>query len=177
MGIEIITIDTADGSFEAVFESYKAAFLTVLSNSYPTYYGDEYQLKRIVEERSVLYLATVDNALVGVSYIKGNFRRGGTAVFPEQYRRKGIAERLVKESLNMFPRQYTILRADNHKMICLMKKLGFKRAVSSQEIERIVPAEFAQLSEFEFLEGCLVFKRRSLRRDTEREKLVFLHTF
>ena len=33
------------------------------------YYGDGYQLNRIIQEQSVLYLATADNILVGVSYI------------------------------------------------------------------------------------------------------------
>src|SRR5207253_2952404 len=109
-----------------------------------------------------------------VSYIKKNLRRGGTAVFPEEYRRKGIAEILVKESLKRFPKQYTILRVDNYHMLSLMDKVGFKKATSAEEIGRLVPAEFAQLSDFKYTGEYLVFRRRSIKRDTEREQLTFL---
>lgn len=175
--IEIIRIDTTQNSFETVFAKYKDDFFKILTGSFQTYYGNDYQLKRIIEEQSVIYLATVDNILVGVSYIKKNLRRGGTAVFPEQYRRMGIAEKLIRKSLQQFPKQYTILRMDNHRMLSLMDKVGFKKAKSIQEIERIVPDEFSQFSDFAFLGGYLVFDRYSLKRQTRRERLTLLHTF
>src|SRR5262245_34922933 len=130
MKVDIITIDTTTPFFEATFKIYRDEFLSILARSYQTYYGDDYQLKRIIEERSVLFLALADGVLVGVSYIKRNLRRGGTAVFPEEYRRKGIAEALVKESLKIFPKQYTILRVENHSMLSLMRKMSFKTATT-----------------------------------------------
>lgn len=174
--IRIITIDSTEASFESVFAEYKEDFLRILSNAFPTYYGDDYQLNRILEGRSVLFLATVADICVGASYIKRNLRRGGTAVFPEQYRRMGIAERLVKESLQLFPRQYTILSVDNYKMISLMHKLGFKTAQSTGEIH-VVANEFSELTDFELSGDYLTFKRRSLRRGAIRERLILLHTF
>ncbi len=177
MEIDIIHLDTTEDFFETVFAKYNDDFLNILSKSFPSYYGDDYQLKRIVDGKSVIYLATVDGVLVGVSYIKRNLRRGGTAVFPEQYRRMGIAEKLIKESLKHFPKQYTILRANNHKMFSLMNKLGFKNAKSVQEIESIVQDEFPQLSDFSFLGDYLVFKRQSVKREKVRKGLTLLHTF
>ena len=177
MEIEILTIEPRKDSLGTVFAKYKSSILKLLASSYQSYYGDDYQLARIIEEHSVIYLAVVDGVLVGVSYIKRNCRRGGTAVFPEEFRRTGIAERLVRESFVLFPKQYTILRADNHQMISLMEKVGFKKAMSIQEIERIVQEEFSQLSDFELLEDYMVFKRRSIRREIERERLTLLHTY
>lgn len=177
MEIEIIVMDTAENSFEATFAKYKDDFLKILSNSYQSYYGDDYQLKRLADGQSVLYLAKVDSTLVGVSYIKKNFRRGGTAVFPEQYRRLGIAEKLVRESFQRFPKQYSILRADNHKMLSLMDKIGFKRAKSVQEIESVVQNEFCQLSNFELRGDNLIFNRQSIKREIVRERLTLVHTF
>ncbi len=177
MEIRIIELKVTEDSFETVFAKYKDDFFKILSSSYLTYYGNDYQLKRIIEAQSVLYLATVDNTLAGVSYIKKNLRRGGTAVFPEQYRRMGIAEKLVRESLQMFPKQYTILRVDNYKMLSLMNKVGFKKAKSIQEVESIVQDEVSQLSDFEFSGDYFVFKRYSVKRNTQREMLTLLHTF
>jgi predicted acetyltransferase len=134
-------------------------------------------LKRIIEEHSIVFVATVDNTVVGASYIKGNLRRGGTAVYPEQYRRMGIAEKLVRESLRVIPRQYTILRVTNAKMLSLMLKVGFKKAGSPQAVEKIVQDEFFQLSDFRFSGDCLIFSRYSAKRRTDRENLTLLHTF
>jgi len=175
--IGIVTIDTTDNSFEEVFAKYKDDVLRILSNAFPTYYGDDYQLKRILEGQSMLFLAIVDGICVGVSYIKRNHRRGGTAVFPKQYRRMGIAEKLVRESLQLFPRQYTILSVDNHRMLSLIEKIGFKKAQSLQEIQDVAPNEFPELTDFEFSDGYFTFNRRSVRRGSVRERLTFLHTY
>jgi hypothetical protein len=175
--IEIITLDSTKDSFETEFAKYKQDFMRILSSSYSAYYGDDYQTRRIVEGKSVIFLALVDNILVGVSYIKNNGRRGGTAIFPEQYRRMGIGEKLVKESLKLIPRQYSILRANNYPMISLMEKLGFKKAKSIEDIRSIVQDEFSQLSNFEFSGDYLVFNRKSLKRGKVREQLTLLHTY
>ena len=177
MNIEIIKLDTVDCTFQKEFTKYKDEFLTILLNSYQSYYGDDYQIKRLIEGKSVIYLALVDDKLVGVSYIKRNLRRGGTAVFPEEYRRKGIAENLVKESLKLFPKQYSILRVDNYKMLSLMEKLGFKKAKYIHEIENIVQDGFSQLFDFENSGEYLIFKRHSIKREVERERVTLVHTF
>jgi hypothetical protein len=177
MEVKVLSLHTTKNSFDIAFKNYKQDFLKVLSNSYKIYYGDDYQLRRIIEEKSVLFFAIVNNTVVGASYVKANLRRGGTAVFPEQYRRMGIAEALVKESLKIHPRQYTILKVDNFKMIALMEKLNFKKASSDQEIKAIVKDEFSQFSDFKFSEEYLVFNRYSVKREAHREALTLLHTF
>lgn len=178
MDIKILKLDTTAPSFDEDFSKYKERFLEILSKAFEVYYGDEYQMRRIVEGQSLLFLAIVDNVLVGVSYVKRNLRRGGTVVFPEQYRSLGIGELLVRESLKYFPKQYTILRLDNYPMISLMTKLGFRKAQSIQEVQDIVQDELSKLSDFEKTEdGCLVFTRYSTRREAVRHKLTLLNNF
>lgn len=177
MHVEIIKLKTKSSSFWTEFEKFKKDFLVISTKSYTQYYGDEYQLKRISDGQCTLYLATVNNKLVGISYVKKNLRRGGTAVFPEKYRRNGIAEKLVRTSLLDFPKQYTILRTDNSNTLSLMKKVGFKKAKSIEEIRRIVRNEFSQLSDFQFIGEYLVFNRTSLKRKVIRKNLTLLHSF
>jgi hypothetical protein len=170
-----------DKDFETTFSKYETAFFEILSNAYTSYYGPDYHKKRIIDGKAILYLAFADNKLVGVSYVKRNFRRGGTAIFPAAYRQQGIAESLVKLSLIDFPKQYSILSTDlehSHKMLSLMDKLGFKRASSIDEVKEIVGDEFHLLSNFRDIDGYLVFDRDSKRRGGEkRRRLTLTHTF
>lgn len=177
MEVDIVVINAADPYFEQLFEKYREQFFVIMSHSYRSYYGNDYQWNRVVDDRATIFLALVDDDLVGVSYVKQNLRRGGTAVWPEEFRRRGIAERLIIESLELFPRQYTILRVSNYPMLNLMEKMGFQRAIDPDEIAGIAPEEFTHLLDFKFVGEYLVFKRYSLKRQVVRGDLTFLHTF
>ncbi len=159
MDVQIIKLHAFDASFSDLFAPHKTSFLNIFRNSYATYYGDDYQLRRIVDGKCTLYLATLDSLLVGASYIKHNCRRGGTAIYPEEYRRLGVAESLASASLVDFPHQYTMLSVTNHKMIGLMMKLGFKIATSIEEIQLIAKDDVEQLGHFEICDQHLVFRR------------------
>ena len=177
MQVVTLRLASSDENFAARFAEVERGCLTVLERSYPTYYGDDYQLRRIVEDRCTLYLAMHGDLVVGVSYVKENLRRGGTAVYPDQYRRRGIAESLTRASLQDFPQQYTILSIRNEKMIALMRKVGFRFARSVQEIKMIVKSEFEILGDFSVSDDKVIFRRQSLKRGVERDDLTLLHTF
>lgn len=181
MTIDYKRLDTTSENFESTFSKYETTFFQILSNAYPTYYGLNYHKSRMIEGKAIIYLGYVDNILVGVSYVKRNFRRGGTAIYPERFRQLGIAENLVKLSLMDFPKQYTILSTNlehSYKMISLMDKLGFKRAKTVGEIEEIVTTEFHLLSNFRQESNYIIFDRDSeRRRGIKRESLLLMHTF
>ncbi|MEP7198089.1 MAG: hypothetical protein ABI851_16345, partial [Saprospiraceae bacterium] len=180
MNIELKRLDTLDPNFENIFSEFEDTFYDILSNSYSTYYGKDYHSDRIRKGHAVLYVAFVDNSLVAVSYIKRNLRRGGTAVYPPEYRKLGLAQQLVEMSLKDFPNQYTILSTNfeySHKMLNLMEKVGFKKATTINEIKSIVGGEFSLLSNFRQFQNYYVFDRESEKRETKREFLTLLHTF
>lgn len=181
MEIEYKRLDTTAENFETEFSRCEANFFEILSNAYSTYYGLEYHKKRVIESKAIIYLGYADNILVGVSYVKRSFRRGGTVVYPERFRQHGIAENLVKLSLVDFPKQYTILSTNlehSHKMLSLMDKLGFKRATTIDEVEKIVSTEFRLLSNFRQQDNYTIFDRDSERRvGIKRESLTLMHTF
>src|ERR1700741_1045347 len=126
MNFQVIKLDMLDQGFSKDFEEYKQSFLNIIRESLSNYYGDDYQLERIKEGNSILYLGVYNNKLVGASYVKRNGRRGVTAIYPDNYRRFGGAEKLILASFEDFPEQYTIIRSENSIMINLLKKLGFK---------------------------------------------------
>ena len=180
MDIQLKRLDTLDPNFETLFSEFEQSFYDILSSSYSTYYGKDYHSYRIRKGQAVLYVAFVDNSLVAVSYVKRNLRRGGTAVFPAEFRKLGLAQQLVEMSLKDFPKQYTILSTNfeySHKMLNLMKKVGFKKATTIEEIKSIVGEEFCLLSNFRQFEDYFVFDRESEKRNSKREFLTLLHTF
>lgn len=181
MKIEYKRLNTADKNFKEEFSFCETSFFQILSNAYQTYYGLDYHKKRIIDGKSIIYLAYVDSVLVGVSYVKCNCRRGGTAIHPVNYKRIGIAENLVKLSLTDFPKQYSILSTNlehSHKMISLMDKLGFKRARTVEEIQKVVGDEFYLLSNFRLESDYMIFDRESERRGgSKRQFLTLMHTF
>jgi len=180
MNIELKRLDTLDPNFETLFSEFEISFYEVLSNSYSTYYGEDYHKDRIRKGQAILYVAFVDNKFVAASYVKRNLRRGGTAVFPPEFRKLGLAQRLVEMSLKDFPKQYTILSTNydySYKMLNLMDKLGFKKAETKEEIKSIVGDEFCLLSNFRLHNGYFVFDRKSEKRNSKREFLTLLHTF
>jgi len=178
MNIEIVTCAVTGSDFAERFEPFKSQFFAVLAKSHGgEYYGDDYHFRRIVEGRSTLYIATTGSVVVGVSYVKTSLRRGATAVFPEQYRRLGIAEKMVLASLYDFPQQYTIVNTSNTAMISLLKKVGFKEATSVEEIKSIAKDEFSHLIHFETTVGHILFQRYSIKRATVKEHVMMLHTF
>ncbi|MBS3915556.1 MAG: hypothetical protein KG003_13760 [Bacteroidetes bacterium] len=181
MKIEYTRLNTADANFEKEFSKCEKSFFEILSNAYQTYYGIEYHKKRMIDGKSIIYLAYVDNVLVGVSYVKFNCRRGGTAIYPDKYKRLGLAENLVKLSLTDFPKQYSILSTNlehSYKMISLMNKLGFKRAMTVEEIQKVVGGEFHLLSNFRLDNEYMIFDRESERRGgSKRQFLILMHTF
>lgn len=179
MKIEFRRLDTTDKDFEIEFSKCEAKFFEILSNSYQTYYGVEYHKKRVFESNSIIYLAYVDRFIVGVSYVKRNGRRGGTAIYPEVYRRQGLAENLIKLSLIDFPKQYSILSTNlehSHKMLKLMEKLRFKHASTIEEIKSFAGNEVHLLSNFRLKNNYLIFDRSSERRDgLKREMLTLVY--
>lgn len=180
MTIDYKRLDSLDPNFENNFSEYECDFYDILSKSYSIYYGKDYHKDRIRNGQAVLYIGFVDKVLVAVSYVKRNKRRGGTAVYPEQFRKLGLAKKLVELSLIDFPNQYTILSTNfehSHKMLTLMKNAGFKMATTENEIKEIVGSEFSLLSNFRFANDYFVFDRESEKRETKREFLTLLHTF
>lgn len=180
MVIEFKKLDSLDLNFEKMFSAYEVDFYNILSKSYTTFYGRSYHKDRIEKGNAVIYLGFVDNILVAVSYVKRNLRRGGIAVFPVRYRRLGLAENLVRLSLEDFPRQFTILSTNlkhSNKMLSLMQKIGFNKAMSEKEIKNILSEECLLLNNFRHLNGYFVFDRLSVKRNSKRECLTLLHTF
>jgi len=175
MEIRLVRMDSSAATFANEFEALRVGFLNVIASSYTVYYGDSYQMDRMISGDSILYACLADGEVVGASYVKANLRRGATAVFPERFRRTGIAEAMVQASFTDFPAQYTILRANNHGMIRLLVKLNFHRVESPADVLRIAGEEGGQLHDFEAEGSHLVFGRRSVRRDTERESLTMLY--
>jgi len=170
--VRLIRLDTLDPSFVSEFAEFKAGFLRVLSHSYVSYYGDDYHVKRIVEGKSILFFAQAEQETVGVSYVKRNRRRGGTAVFPETYRRHGLAEALVRASFLDFPDQYSLLGVANTDMMRLLHKVGFVRANSIEGVRNATQDEFQHLSDFTTSSDGITFKRFSETRNTNRETLT-----
>ncbi len=173
--VELIRLDAVSPQFAFAFEKYKGRFLSVLSHSYTSYYGDDYHLRRLIDGRSVVYFVLVDDEVVAVSYVKRNHRRGVTAVYPETYRRLGLAKALVTTSLADFPEQYSIVGISNSSMMRLLLKLGFVRATSVDEVKCITRDEFQNLSDFAVSDGGIVFKRHSAKREADRETLALLY--
>ncbi|MCK9425998.1 MAG: hypothetical protein M0Q21_08180 [Ignavibacteriaceae bacterium] len=179
MNIEFKRLDSLDPNFEKNFSEFEDQFYDILSMSYSIYYGKEYHGDRIKNGKAIIYLGFVENILVAVSYVKRNLRRGGTAVYPEEYRRLGLAKKLVELSLKDFPKQFTILSTNNehsHKMLALMNKVGFKMATREKEVKEIVENEFSLLSNFRFYNDYFVFDRESEKRETKRYFLTLLYT-
>lgn len=179
MTIEYKRLDTQDKNFEKEFSKFEDSFYEILLKSYSIYYGRDYHNDRIRTGNTILYIAFADNILVAVSYVKRNRRRGGTAVL-EEFRKLGLAKKMVELSLIDFPKQYTILSTNfehSHKMLSLMKYVGFKMAITESEIQEIVGNEFTLLSNFRIYNGYFVFDRESEKREIKREFLTLLHTF
>ncbi len=177
---EFTKLDSLEFNFENEFSKIEDQFFEVLSNSYNIFYGKDYHKKRIVEGQAIIYIGFVDKKLVAASYVKRNLRRGGIAVFPENYRRLGLAKNLIQISFVDFPKQYTIISTNldhSYVMLSLMKELNFKNASSIDEIKNIVDEEFCLLSNFRSYNGFLIFDRESERREIKREALTLMHTF
>lgn len=177
MKIEYKRFDSTAINFNAEFSEYENSFYEILAQAYPNYYGEAYHSERIRKGKAVLYIALDLNKVIGASYVKKNNRRGGTAVV-KKYRRKGIAEELVRISLNDFPKQYTILSTDlshSHKMLSLVKKLGFLNATKVENIKNIIGNEFSLLTNFREIDGRLIFDRNSSRRNQTRKKLTLMY--
>lgn len=167
----IFRLDTLDSAFETSFEPYRQFFLRVLASSYDVYHGDAYHTQRIVEGRSIIYIALSDGEVVGVSYVKRNLRRGGTVVRAE-YQRRGIAEQLVRASIEDFPTQYSILSPLNTGMMRLLLKAGFRRAMTVDEVRAFTAEDFL----YGFVESAegILFSRRSQHRPVDRELITLL---
>ena len=180
MEITYKKLDTQASNFDQMFSLYSSEFYSILEKSYLNYYGQDYHNDRIKNGNSILYLAFLNENLIGVSYVKRNNRRGGTAVYPEKYRKLGIAKRLVKLSLIDFPKQYTILSTNfphSIKMLSLMRSVDFHMACTELEVKNIVSDEYTLLSNFRYSNGYFVFDRLSEKRSLQREFLTLLHTY
>lgn len=173
--IQLVRLDALGRNFESNFGRHREGFFRVLSHSYAVYYGDDYHMQRIVGGRSIVYYMLANNEVVAASYVKRNCRRGGTAVYPEAYRRLGLAQALVTASLADFPEQYSILGLLQTNMTQLLLRLGFVRAVSIEQIKSLTGEDFKFLSDFTMLDGSVVFKRYSVKRTADRETLILLY--
>jgi hypothetical protein len=171
----LMRLDSLEASFLSDFHQHRDGFLNVLARSYAVYYGDSYHLSRITEGRSIVYFALVDGNVVAASYVKRNLRRGVTAVFPEIYRRYGLARMLIDASFNDFPEQYSIVELSNLPMIALLQDLGFKRARCIDQVAAATGSDLPRLSDFSETAEGIVFKRYSEKRDSHRESLTLLY--
>lgn len=169
----IVRLDTLDHAFGTNFEPYRQSFLHVLASAYDVYHGDAYHAQRIVNGRSIIYIALSDGEVVGASYVKRNLRRGGTVVHPG-YQRRGIAEQLVRASIEDFPTQYSILSPSNTGMMRLLLKAGFRRAMTVDEVRAITAGEFGFLYGFVESDEGILFSRRSQHRPVDRELITLL---
>jgi hypothetical protein len=168
----LVRLDAADQGFLDAFESHKNTFFRVLRESYGDYFGDEYHLGRMLNERSIVYFFHVDQLVVAASYVKRNKRRGGTAVYPPEFRRHGLAEAIVRVSFVDFPTQYSIVDVDNAAMSRLLLKVGFRRASSVEQLQRFTGLDFALLSNIATTQDGLTFVRHSDRRAMDRHALA-----
>ena len=176
--LSYLRMDSTDDNFQKIFNKHEDAISEIFLNSYNNYYGKEYHKKRIIEGKAIVYLCLFENVLVGASYVKRNLRRGSTAVL-ENFRRKGIAQKFLKMSLNDFPVQYTIISTNlphSKKMLSLLGKFGFKMANSLEEIKKIANHECPYLNKFRYYKEFFVFDRKSRRRGINRTYLTFLYT-
>ncbi|MEQ9263106.1 MAG: GNAT family N-acetyltransferase [Owenweeksia sp.] len=176
MKLEYRKYNSVDIDFEKKFSKYHEMFYDVLSQAYSNYYGRAYHSARIKNGQAVLFIALHKNIVVGASYVKKNNRRGGTAVL-KNFRRNGIAEKLVKFSLTEFPNQYSILSTDlphSYKMLALLSKTGFVCVKTIDEVQLIVGKEFHLLKNFVKTKNRLVFDRVSSTRSIERKKLTLM---
>ena len=174
-GVSLLRLDALDANFSSDFDQYRDGILYVLSCSYASYHGNEYHLQRILSGQSIVYLALAQQTTVAVSYVKRNLRRGGTAVYPESYRGRGLAKALVIMSFVDFPEQYSILASSDVKMIRLLMNLGFVRATSIEEVESVTKDEFRLLSAPIVTSEGVTFRRASSTRNTDRETLILLY--
>ena len=178
METKYIKIDTQSADFDEKFSKYEESISYILQNSYEDFYGFDYHKRRMTEGKSIIYLAFTNEILIGVSYVKQNKRRAVTAVFPEKYRGQGIAKFLVKLSLKDFPQQYSIISTNlnhSHIMINILKKIGFKKVETEEQIKMIVEEEYGLLENFRKENGYLLFDRKSNRRNNKRESLTLLY--
>jgi len=178
MKVNYIRIDTQSTDFDKEFSKYEKGISYILQSSYEDFYGFDYHKQRMIEGKSIIYLAFVNEILIGVSYVKKNKRRAVTAVFPEEYRGQGVAKFLVKLSLKDFPQQYSIISTNlNHSyiMISILQKIGFKKVETEEQIKMIVGEEYGLLENFRKENGYLLFDRKSNRRNNKRELLTLLY--
>lgn len=175
--LSYLRMDSTDDNFPKNFNKYKNAIFKIISNSYEIYYGNEYHKKRIIEGKALVYLCFFKNALIGVSYVKKNGRRGMVAVL-EDYRKKGIAKALVKLSLKDFPFQYTVVSADlehSYKIISLFDRLNFQKANSERKIKEVAINEYFLFSNFRHYKKFFVFDRTSKSRNSKRKCVTLLY--
>jgi RimJ/RimL family protein N-acetyltransferase len=175
--IEVRRLNSSSPFFTEQFEPFRPAFLEISRNAYSSYYGDDYQIRRLHESPCDIYLAIHEHRLIGFSYVKQNARRGGTAVYPQEYRRLGIANKLTKESLKFTPHQYSIVLSTNKRMIALLLKNGFRYAENADDLRLVLKEDFTAICDMRQEGGIAVFCRRSSRRNATRENLVLLHTY
>lgn len=168
-------LDTNDVTFAQEFATYREGYLNVLAHAYSPYFGDGYHMSRIAESNSILYFALAAGTVVGASYVKRNNRRGGTAVFPAEYRRIGLGKALVCASFADFPKQYSIVQASNQQMIALLSSVGFTRANAIEQVLHICGDDQDRLTDFSETPHGVLFNRISDRRTCVREDLTLLH--
>lgn len=170
-----LRLDSQDENFPVNFAKYKDNFLSLLGQAYAPYFGDDYHLDRITAGRAILYLLLRSETVVGASYVKRNLRRGGTMIYPPEFRRLGLGKILVSLSFGDFPRQYSILEFYNEPMIRLLLSLNFVRAQTKEQVLSVCNEDHDSLTEFEETPAGVTFSRKSDRRISVRERVVLLH--
>lgn len=171
---QVHTLDAAAPDFDQEFRQVEEEFLGVLSHSYQDYFGHEYHLERIAQTQAVLYFIRIRGRLVAAAYVKRNCRRGGTAVYPPEYRQMGLGRRIVEASFTIFPSQYSIVAASNEPMIKLLVRCGFQRVQEPDVVLRIVGDDAARISDIAVTPDGVEFQRTSDRRLARRSALALL---
>ena len=164
---EISHIDLASAEGSTIFPAIRSSLFSILQYAYKDYFGDEYHERRMLQDRSHIFVAcgTLDSdfTFVAASYIKRNGRRAAIATHPN-YRFLGVGRALVTTSLRVVPKQYSIVSEKNVAMIGLLKSVGFSVVGSVQELTAAASEEATRFENFRQSESGLVFDRKSASR-------------
>ncbi|MGW6691992.1 GNAT family N-acetyltransferase [Streptomyces sp. NPDC054961] len=124
------------------FQQFEAAWLDLLRRSYGEFsHADEVHLERVYGKSYELVLVLTGSPgrlqPVGCSYMRGDGRRGATAVAPE-HRARGLGTAIVRETLVRYPHQVSEVRPDNVSQRRVLEKNGFCSVTDPAVVRRML---------------------------------------
>ncbi|WP_449485836.1 GNAT family N-acetyltransferase [Streptomyces avidinii] len=81
---------------------------------------------------------------VGCSYVRGDGRRGATAVAPE-HRAHGLGSALVRETVTRHPYQFSEVRPANAAQCRVLEKNGFRAVTDPDAVRRLLGELWEQI--------------------------------